>query len=650
MIIFLLATLACFTIPGIFFLSRIDTENDFWENLILGTAVGFAVFTLLSYLLLILNAHFLLIPIIAAADLLYLKQVIIILKKITWPAKNHLIQLLIVFVFGIAGQLAVIAPSGTFQGNNLVFWSAHGHDGSWHISLIEEIKKGYPLQNPVFAGEKLTNYHFFSDIAPADFSKYFRLPPIDLYFRFFPLMFSILLGSLSFLVGKKIGNSFSSGLWAAIFTYFAGSFGYIVTLIQSRGIGGESIFWATQIQSSVGNPPQITVFVILLSFLYLFPKLIQNKSKSLFLICSVLVGLLIVFKVYAGVVSLSCLGLVGLWQLLRERKLKITLLFITSSLLSIILYLPNTSGSASFLIFEPGWFQRTMVVATNRLNWLDLELRRQTYLAEGNIKRVVQIELTAFLIFFFGNLGMRFLGLFYFEKKSWLNTNHYFNLFIFLTALLSLIMPILFLQKGVASNTIQFLQYFLLILGITAGITVAHTLEKIKPVFLKIFLASVVIILALPTQAGLIYEFYSRPPLAKIESEELEALQFLRKSTPSESIILTPPYNKYLDLKVSTPPIWDWFDTAYVAAFSGRRIFLADFEQVDIMGYDLETRQKIQQQIYKEADIETFVESLSENRINYLYFPKSLKPAVDLNQTNLKSVYSNEKAEVWKVN
>lgn len=650
MIIFLLATLACFTIPGIFFLSRIDTENDFWENLILGTAVGFAVFTLLSYLLLILNTHFLLIPIIAAADLLYLKQVIIILKKITWPAKNHLIQLLIVFVFGIAGQLAVIAPSGTFQGNNLVFWSAHGHDGSWHISLIEEIKKGYPLQNPVFAGEKLTNYHFFSDIAPADFSKYFRLPPIDLYFRFFPLMFSILLGSLSFLVGKKIGNSFSSGLWAAIFTYFAGSFGYIVTLIQSRGIGGESIFWATQIQSSVGNPPQITVFVILLSFLYLFPKLIQNKSKSLFLICSVLVGLLIVFKVYAGVVSLSCLGLVGLWQLLRERKLKITLLFITSSLLSIILYLPNTSGSASFLIFEPGWFQRTMVVATNRLNWLDLELRRQTYLAEGNIKRVVQIELTAFLIFFFGNLGMRFLGLFYFEKKSWLNTNHYFNLFIFLTALLSLIMPILFLQKGVASNTIQFLQYFLLILGITAGITVAHTLEKIKPVFLKIFLASVVIILALPTQAGLIYEFYSRPPLAKIESEELEALQFLRKSTPSESIILTPPYNKYLDLKVSTPPIWDWFDTAYVAAFSGRRIFLADFEQVDIMGYDLETRQKIQQQIYKEADIETFVESLSENRINYLYFPKSLKPAVDLNQTNLKSVYSNEKAEVWKVN
>lgn len=649
MVIFLLAAAVCFTVPGIILLNRTELKLGFWEKVILGTSVGFVAFTLMSYLLLVLNLHFLLIPIIIAINLLYIKKTASFIREVTWPSKNHFFLLLIVFLFGIIGQLAVIAPSGTFQGENLVFWSAHGHDSSWHISLIEEIKKGYPLQNPVFAGEKLTNYHFFSDIAPADFNKYFRIPSMDLYFRLFPLMFSALLGSLAFLVGKRLGNSFSSGLWAAIFTYFAGSFGYIVTLLQSKTIGGESVFWATQIQSSVGNPPQIAVFVILLSFLYLFLKLTENTNKFLFLICAMLAGSLIVFKVYGGVVVLGSLGLVGLWQLLKERKFPIILLFAASSILSLILYLPNTSGSSAFLIFEPGWFQRTMVVATNRLNWLDLELRRQTYLSEGNIKRVIQIELTAFLIFFFGNLGLRFLGIAYFGKLIKSVTNQYFYLLLLFITTLSLIFPMLFLQKGVASNTIQFLQYFLLILGLTAGVTVAHVLDKIKISFLKVFFALIILVLAVPTQAGLIYEFYSRPPLAKIEGEELTALEFIHNNTLPESIILTPPYNKYLDLKMSTPPIWDWFDTAYVSAFSGRRVYLSDYEQVDIMGYDLEKRQNIQKQIFKETDPVIFTQNLVDNNINYLYFPKSLKPAIYLSQTGLQPFYENEKVEIWKV-
>ena len=69
-----------------------------------------------------------------------------------------------------------------------------------------------------------------------------------------------------------------------------------------------------------------------------------------------------------------------------------------------------------------------MVVIDSRLDWIDLEHRRQTYIYENNLKRVIQLEITAFLIFVFGNLGMRFIGLLSFIKLLPTIFKDYFNL------------------------------------------------------------------------------------------------------------------------------------------------------------------------------------------------------------------------------
>lgn len=615
----------------------------------MGTTVGFTFFTMISYFLLILNIHFLLIPIILIIDIFALKTLKFPKKIDFFPnffPKLKLILIITIFLLGIIGQLLIIAPSGSYVDGDLVFWSAHGHDGSWHLSLMAELKKGYPLQNPAFAGEKLTNYHFFSDIAPADFNKYFKIPALDLYFRFFPLIFSVLLGSLSFILGSRLGG-FWAGLWITIFTYFAGSFGYIVTFIQNKTIGGESLFWASQIQSSIGNPPQIISSIIILAFLVLFLNLL--KTGRGFLICALLAGTLIMFKAYGGVVILLSLLAVAIWQILRMRKVQFLILFTVSSVISAIIYFPNTSGTSAFLIFEPWWFIRTMVVAPDKLNWLDLELKRQTYIFEENWKRVIQVELTAFLIFFFGNLGMRFLGLLYlFQNTRKIFSDYFFTLF-FMIILISFIFPLLFLQKGVASNTIQFFQYFLLLMGIAAGITTSKVLGKVKGTVIKIVLSLLLIMVLIPTQIALIYSFYNRSPFAKISSSEVQALNFLRENTDPESIILTPPYNKYLDLKKEIPDIWDWFDTAYVAAFSERRVYLSDTEQVDIMGYDLNSRLKFQEDIFAQDNLIIFNKNLKEHGINYIYFPKPLRPSLDLDQSSLKQVYTNDLVEIWQV-
>lgn len=648
-ILFIAAVFLCFTIPGILLINKSQRYFDLWEKLTLGTVVGFVLFSLLSYFLLILNIHSLIIFIIFLTTYLFFKTFKLSSPRLINLKKRELIILLVVFIFGIAGQMAVIAPSGIIVNNELVFWSAHGHDGMWHLALVEELKKGYPLQNPLIAGNKLVNYHFFSDITVADFSRYLKLTPQDLYFRFFPFIFSLILGSLAFLLGKKIGKTFTAGCWSTIFTYFAGSFGFFITLSRNQGVGGESLFWSSQIQSIIGNPPQMVAALILLTFLYLFLEFLKKGDKTIFFLCVILAGTLLVFKVYAGIVVLLSLAAVSLWQLVKERNASIFYLFIFSSFLSLILYLPSSNKSTAFLIWQPWWLIRTLVVAGDKLNWLDLELRRQTYLMDHNWKRVLQLELTAFSIFLFGNLGMRFLGFWQFVSTLKTISNNYFNLLFLLIILFSFTIPLLFLQKGVAGNTSQFLQYFLLLFGILSGVSAARILNKIKIKWLSLIFSLLIIILAIPTQIGLLNDFYSRPPFAKVEAAELQALNFLKDNTEKNNVILTPPYNKYLKIQLSTPPIWGWSDTAYVSALSSRRTYLSDLEQLDIMGYTFTDRLNVQRIIFEESDPVYISSILKESQVNYLYFPRLLKPHVDLTKLPVKLIYENEKIEIWKI-
>lgn len=649
LIFFLILSVFLFTIPGVFLLIKSYTKFSFWEEVILGTVVGFAFFTLLSYVLAILNINILLIPIISLINISALKRMVSLRNQITLLPQKSLLLLILIFVLGVAGQLLIISPSGIYQNGNLVFWSSHGHDSLWHISLMNEYQKRLPMQNPSYAGERLVNYHFFSDIAPAEFNRYFKLSPLDLYFRFFPFLYSFLLGSLAYLFGKKLGGNFSSGFWAVIFTYFAGSFGYIVTFTQNGSIGGESLFWASQIQSSTGNPPQIIALIIVLTFLYLFRIFIKYQNKFLLLICAFIAGALTGFKIYGALILLLSLLLTGLWQLIRERKFHIFAVFLVSSLLSAVLYFPNASNTAAFLIFEPWWFIRTLIVAPDRLNLVDWELRRQTYIYHGNWIRVLQIELTGFLIFFFGNLGFRFLGIFSFFSVLKTIFKNYFSMILVLILIISFLLPLLFLQKGVAANTIQFMQYFLLIFGILAGISVAKILLKIKSNVSSVLISLLIIIFLVPTQVALIYSFYNRTPITKIDARELLALEFLKKNVSNDNIILTPQYNKDLNLNDPIPHIWDWFDTSYISALSGKRVYLSDTEQLDIMGYDFKKRLEFTKNIFLENDPNIFSNNLKENGIDYLYLPIPLSLKVDLTKTYFKKVFSNSLVEIWKV-
>lgn len=649
--IFLIAVLFSLTLPGYFLLRKYISDFEDLEKFTLVSVLGLVVFTLSAYVLAAVHLRFLMwgFPVFGIWSLLNFRKEILAFR----PKIKHIYLFLLVFIIGIIGMVAVNAPSGLPGKDGITFYSSHGHDGIWHLALMEQMKLPvFPFQNPEFSGAKLQNYHFFSDLLMSEFSRMFRFIPLDIYFRFMPTVFAILLGLASFIFIRAWSKSELAGIWAMIFTYFAGSFGYLLYIPTHKSLGGESIFWVSQTQSVLGNPPHAAAFIIFTAFLFCFLKYLNNRRLVYFLLCTILGGAVIEFKVYAGMLILGGLLLVGIFELVFKRMYQTFLLFLFTFAVAFMIYFPNSANSQDFLIWQPWWFIRTMVVAPDRLNWLDLELRRQTYVADHNWKRVVQVEATAFLIFLFGNLGMRFLGFWTFAGK--INKNLFrdtFSIFFLAITSASFLIPVFFLQKGVAYNTIQFNQYFLLFFGFLAGISVMKLLSLPKQSYLKILISLFIIILAVPTQLGLLWQFYSNKPLSKVSNEELAGLNFIKQKTPQGAIILTAPFETYERDKYKNPPIpiYAWYDTGYVSAFTGRQTLISDTEQVNIMGYEVTKLLDDRQKAFESSNYATMNNFLKSYKIDYIYLAWNQKIATSSSYLNVDLVFQNKDAKVFKV-
>lgn len=647
-LLFLLFSVIAFTFPGLFILKvfRINILNLI-SKYVVSTVLGLTIFTLGGYVF----AGF------GIRDLMWLFPALGIVLLVKY--RNEFFVKLeegklfgLVLFLGIVFQVAVNAASGFLYSDGIYFWSSHGHDGIWHISLMEEMKKNvFPFQNPELAGFRLQNYHFFVDLLMSEVSRLTRLSSLDLYFRFFPVLFSILLGMSGYVLIKEWANSKTAGIWGMVFIYFAGSFGYLLSLKKGE-ISGESTFWVSQTHSVLGNPPHAAAFILVSVFLYCFLKYLKDRKNGFFWICVLLGGAVIEFKVYAGLIILGGLFVVGIWELLWQRRLGLMLLFLATLFLAFVIYYPNSNNSQEFLIWEPWWYIRTMVVAPDRLNLLDWELRRQTYMAEENYKRVLQLELYAFLIFLFGNLGMRFVGFWAIFKKTRVSIfKNYFDLFFMVIVLGSFTIPHLFLQKGVAWNSIQFNQYFLLFFGFLAALGVDDLLKKVKNKLVVRALAILIVLLAIPTQIGLLKQFYGNEALSKIGNEEIRVLGMLKKVSNPEDIILTYPYGKYEKDRYKDPPIpiYAWYDTGYVSAMSSRKTLLSDEEQVTIMGYGVENLFKERERIFQSKDVMEVNNYLKEKGIDYTYLIYDQKFGVDESKLNLELIARDGHARLFKV-
>ncbi len=630
------------------------------EIIALSFALGIVLFVLLAVCFGLLHLRGFVLPIILILD------VVLIIKYklkifIPWKVFAKYKILLLLIIVGIFIQGMINIPSGYLYKDGLHFWSSQGHDGLWHVSSMEEISKTFPPQNPGFAGEGLYNYHYLVDVVMGE---YYRIFPffsaLDLYFRFFPVLFSFMIVISVFSFITKWQKNHKIGYLALFFIYFVGSFGYIPNSLRSGTIfGGETIFWAAQQNTILGNPPHAISHSLLPAFLLSILYFFKFRSKSWFIITFLIGSMLAGFKVSGGLVLLIGLGFASLVDVIFNRRFSTAMLTGALGLSNYLTIQSMTHGAGSFLMFLPWWFVRTTIV--DRLGWMDLEFQREHYLAQHTwhaYLRVVQVEGIAFLIFLFGNMGMRFLGFFEIFRRLIFNKKitliNPIEILLPIAMLTGLIIPMLFVQKGLIYNNIQFMQYFLLISGFYAAITVYKLLIFARKRIIQVAIMMLIFIFSAPTVIGNLTELYGpdKGPLAVVSNSELKALKYLKDHSIPTDVILNVPFNKYLQdsFKTQPRPIYAWYDTPYISALTGRRSYLAS-EHVTLLDYpDTKQRQEHMVKFFQQEDFVWNKQFLTEAKINFIYLNKpEIENSLNLAQNNLTLFYENSEVLIYKV-
>lgn len=567
----------------------------------------------------------------------------------------------ILFLLILVGYVSISIPlvkSGLVYDYGMGFWGPNGHDGIWHIALIEALSK-FSINNPIFSGTTLMNYHFGFDFMTAILHLVTGIPVVNLYFQILPPIMGVLIGILSFTLVVKWTNSTKSALWAVFFVYFGGSWGWLVSWLRNRTLGGESMFWANQSVSTLINPPFALSLIVLLLGLIKFLDYRQNPSRKNLAACVLLLGLLIQIKVYAGVITLGSLFCLAAFISIHrsidtDAHWKFWKLFGLTLLVSLVIYLPFNLKSSSLLVFSPFWFPHTMLSYSDRFGWFKLESARLAYFQSGKWFKWLLAEGTALIIFVLGNLGTRAIGFVYggflIKPKRKISSIEIIliSMFVFSFAL-----PLIVIQKGNSWNTIQFFYYFQFLMAIFSGVVMGKwrqsNTKSLKLRVAKYGITAVLAGLTLVTTFSTLKNDYLPPrPPSRISVEELEALNFLKLQR--EGTVLTYPFNKEWRNIFSEPkPLYAYETTAYVSAFASKPVFLEDEMNLEITGFDWQPRRDESVRFFVTADQEWGRKFIIENKIRYLYLVNGQKINLGLGDFGGKKIFENGEATIIEV-
>lgn len=633
---FILFILIVCIIPGLVLTKKISENKPFFLKIFLSTVVGMVMITLIFYLLSLLNLRPLILVYLLATFVIFIRLKLY-LVKINLNKNSFNLTVLGLILSGTIFQLIPTFRNGLTYPFGMGFWGPNTHDGIWHISLINQLIKAVPPENPIFANTSLKNYHFLYDLLVACTSYLFSISPIDLVFRFYPIIFSILLGIGSYWLAMQLFKSRLGAIFSLYFVYFAGSFGWIVSYIKDKSFAGESAFWANQSISFNLNPPFASSLVIVIALLYILYSF-EKKTASNLLLAILLTGSLMGFKAYGAALTLGSLFLSGV----LKREGSYLLVFAGGMVISSLIFFTNFELSSQLLIFSPFWLVHSMIDSPDRVGWMRISLARQVGFEKGNWFKFISAEFVGLFLFIVGNLGLRMLSL-----LAFINIKKIFReyLFISIFSIISFLIPILFIQSGNSWNIIQFSYYGLYIGALVSGMVLAKISAKLSRL---IFLPFSVVILALtPINSIVTATYYTGYlPHARIDVKELEALEFL--SNQENGVVLTYPYDKKTKQKLAEPwPLFAYDSTAYVSALSGKSVYLEDEPQNEILLTEYKKRLVASLDFFNQTMGKNF---LRQNNIKYIYLPKIYNIGLDSDLLGFKTIFENEIVTIFKVN
>jgi len=568
----------------------------------------------------------------------------ILVKKETLFKRSNLFAVLLI-ILGSAVWVFTMFKSGLKYPFGIGFWGANGHDAFWHLALSERLSN-LSFESPVFAGEKIKNYHLGFGVFLALVHKLTQISSSVLYFQIFPIIFALLIGFLVYKFILEWRESKKEALWSLFFVYFGSSFGFIISVLRGGEITGDSMFWSQQSLSTLINPPFAMSLVVILAGLIFLLKYLKKTQIKYLIFASLAFGLLIQIKAYSGILALLGLGIATIWQLLVKKKTSLLKVTMLSAVISVLVFLPFLEKSVGLLVFQPFWFLETMMTYSDRLGWDKFYSAMTTYKMGKIWGKAILAYGVAFIIFVIGNLGTRIIGLFSFvqilNKKIKVNE---VGVYILTVLFFSLAIPTFFVQTGTPWNTIQFFYYFQFFFALYAGISTATLIKKLKPIP-KVLLTVFLIIFGIFGSWSSLRHYWSSTPPAKLSNGEVEALKFL--ASQPDGVVFTYPFDKYQAKAaeaIAPRPLYLYDSTAYVSAFSKKTVFLEDEVNLNITGYQWRERKENILDFYNTLDVKKGYNFLRLNNITYVYWLKSQHARVGDTELGLNKIFENN--EVW---
>jgi len=526
--------------------------------------------------------------------------------------------------------------SGQLYGYGVGYFGPLARDGVWHEALVGQLRHAVPPINPGFAGQVLTNYHYFYDVLIAKISQFTLISSSALIYQFFPILFSILLGIGTYILTQRLFKNKIVSWLAVFFTYFGSSFGWIVSLIKHEPLAGESAFWANQPISMNLNPPYAISLVIIIFSIILLDLYLKKPNLIKGLVLSIAVGSLVGFKAYGGAIVIIALFALTIKKIFFEKSFVLLPILVLSGGIFTALYLTVSRGAAGLIGLQPLWLVDTMIDAGDRVGIANFTARRFAYLGGHKWFHFAVIEFISLTIFFIGNLGTRIMALWGVRKKFFKDDLH---LFIFLMMGASALPTLLFVQKGNPWNVIQFFYYFLYF----AGLYAAFALTK----FSTPLLVAVMLITPISSFATFRSVLYPNPP-AYLPMGEHQALKFLRAEP--FGTVLKHPYDPNLRGNYKDPyPLSVYADNAYVSAFSGMPVFIEDAEQQIVLDTNYKERVIGADRFFEEKALSWSEKFLKDKNIRYIYLPKIYHlPAAEQEYPMVK-IFENNDVNIYKV-
>jgi len=605
----------------------------FKQNIPVSFAVGLSTWALASYFLSYIGLRQLLWVYLGIFVFLYLK------KRPKLPDIGRAIRgnklLFIVIGLGVIFQVLSVAPSGIKDKEGVKFYHVNGYDGIYYLALDENLVSTFPPNEPGLSGKKLINYHFFSNLVTSDVSRMFGIPATLLHFQAFPLVLSFILGLLAYQVGLGLSKSKIGGVISAFLVYFGSDLGYLVSTVL---LGKFSVGNLQAIDRSTllfVNPPRAFSYIVLLAGILLLFEFAKSKKLSHLFFAAIILSATVGFKIYVGIFAAATVTLYCIWSIYKGGSLKAFAALVIIGVVGAAIFFPN-SASAGGLFWAPLNWPRHYFAST-QLQDIGWHLQEQEFLVHNNIPRIILLYLKFTVVFLLTAFGTRILGFWeLLPRKKNLSIN---LLAITIPTILFLIVGLLFLQKSGIFETFNFFS----VAALGASFLTAKFLSTLfsKKRELGIVFSILVVIMTLPRPLfdayGQLRNIISKDGgYTSVSKVELSALEFIRKNTPKDAIILAAPDN-LLD-----------YQTPYIQLFSQRDTFFSGASILAAHGQNTKGREEAVSEVFSSTTKRDLLTALVLNGVNYLYIKIPVPKALDFSYTDSEIFYKNNEVLILR--